>query len=143
MKLTKKKIVIGLIVLFVVFAIGSSGSKSATNKAETTQTGPTQAPMKVTAQEIADDFDGNQVAAEKKWNGKLVQFSASISNITDTGLSFTNVASKEVSFTQISCRVTDKDSLLSLKNGQTVTVRGTVGKQMVGVIDVSDCELVQ
>ena len=31
--------------------------------------------------------------------------------------------------------------IMTLKNGQTVTVRGTVGKQTIGVIDVNDCSV--
>jgi len=74
--------------------------------------------------------------------GKLVQLSAEITNITDTGLSF-SVASKQFSMAQISCRVTDKQQPLALKNGQTVTVKGVVGGQTIGVIDVSNCSVVQ
>ena len=44
---------------------------------------------------------------------------------------------------QISCHITDKQQLMSLKNGQTVTVRGNVGKQTIGVIDFNDCEVVK
>lgn len=99
--------------------------------------------MKITVRELADDFDANQVAAEDKWNGKLVEFSAEISNITDSGLSFSNVASKQFSLAQISCRIKDKSQLLPLKNGETVTVQGRVGTQTIGVIDVSDCVVVQ
>lgn len=138
-----------LLVLFIIGIVGavagSGGSKSSTGTTQATNQQPaqTQEPMKITASELADDFDSNQVAAESKWKGKLVQFSAEITNITDTGLSFSNVASKQFSMAQISCRVTDKQQLLSLKNGQTVTVRGIVGSQTIGVIDVSDCSVVQ
>lgn len=140
---------IGLVVLLVLGAIAGSGKSSnpqTTSPNTLTQNQeqkPTQEPMKITAQEIADDFDSNQVAAENKWKGKLVQFSAGITNITDSGLSFSNVASKQFSMAQISCRVTDKQQLLPLKNGQTVTVKGVVGSQTIGVIDVSNCQVVQ
>lgn len=136
-----------LIVIGVISSVGKSGNTTQTSGSiDTTQNQeqkPTQEPTKVTGQEIADDFDSNQVAAENKWNGKLVEFSAEISNITDSGLSFTNVASKQFSFTQISCRVNDKEQLLSIKNGDIVTVRGIIGKQTIGVIDVKDCGIVK
>lgn len=79
----------------------------------------------------------------QNWGGKYVEFSANVTNITDSGLSFTNIASKDFSLAQISCLIKDKQQVLSLKNGQTVTVRGVVGKQTIGVIDVSDCEVVK
>lgn len=139
---------IGFIILIILGVIAGAGKStktvpSATTSNNETATQPTQAePMKVTASQIADAFDANQVAAEAEWKGKLVEFSAVVSNITESGLSFQNVSSKEVSFTQISCRIKDKQQLLSLKNGQTVTVRGIIGGQTVGVIDLSDCEVV-
>ena len=45
--------------------------------------------------------------------------------------------------TQISCGIKDKNQLLTLKNGETATVRGIVGKQTIGVIDLSNCEVVE
>jgi hypothetical protein len=146
MKKLLKWLGIGFIVLIVIgVATGSSksGNKTTSTTGGTTEQQQVQEPMKITARELADDYDGNQVAAEAKWKDKLVQFSAEISNINDTGLSFTKVASKEYSFTQISCRISDKQQVLSLKNGQTVTVKGTVGSQSVGVIDLKDCSVVQ
>lgn len=144
-------ILTGLLVLFVIGIIGAAGggggknekSSQPTSQKEEAKETPVQEPIKINVRELADDFDANQVAAENKWGGKLVEFSAKISNITDSGLSFHDVASKEFSMTQISCRVIDKDQLLSLKNGQIVTVRGIVGKQTIGVIDVNQCEVVE
>jgi len=137
-------IIIGAIVLLGI--IGAAGGSKSSTTTNTTTGGVTPTPRvaeKVTAREIADAFDENQVAAEQNWGGKYVELSAKISNITDNGLSFTNVASKDFSMAQISCRIKDKQQVLTLKNEQTVTVRGVVGKQTIGVIDLSDCEVVK
>lgn len=145
----KKKILIAVGIFILVFIIiGSIGGSEEKSNNESTSTNnndakPTPVAEKISATDLADDFDNNQVAAEAKWKDKFVEFSAQISNITDTGISFTNVASKQFSFTQISCRITDKQQLLPLKNGQTVTVRGIVGSQTVGVISINNCETVQ
>ncbi len=148
----KHKIITAILIFILIGVIGSTGGKSK-NKAYTNSKGTVQKqeqkqekapePMKIVVAELADDFDSNQVAAEKKWNGKLVQFSAEITNITDSGLSFSKIASKEFSLTQIGCRINNKDQVLSLKNGQTVTVKGVVGNQTIGVIEVSDCQVVK
>ncbi len=143
-----------LTVILVVILIGIIGSASGGNKGNSsvnqngnktvgseTKVAPT--PMVITARQLADDFDANQVSAEAKWNGKLVEFSAKISNITDSGLSFSNIASKDFSMAQISCQVTDKQQLMTLTNGKTIKVRGIIGKQMIGVIDMSECEVVK
>jgi len=144
-----KKIIIGIIGFFILIgvigAIGGSSNKTS-NQATTTTTDETKAtptPEKISARDLADDFDNNKVAAEAKWKDKLVEFAAQISNITDTGISFSNIASKQFSLTQISCRIQDKQQLLSLKNGQTITVRGIIGSQTIGVIDLSSCEVIK
>lgn len=141
-------IFVGLIVIGAITSAGKSGTNTPTSgsiQTENQAQQPTQAPeaMKISATELADDFDSNQVAAENKWNGKYVEFTAEVTNITDTGLSFSKVASKQFSLAQISCRVKDKQQLLTLKNGEMATVKGIVGKQTIGVIDVSNCEVVK
>ncbi len=140
----KHPILTVILALFVIGMIGSGG-KSGEKSSQQASASPTSAPIaeKISARQLADDFDENQVAAEAKWENKFVEFSAKITNITDSGISFSDIASKDFSFAQISCKVKDKQQLLSIKNGQTVTVRGIVGKQTIGVIDVSNCEVVQ
>ncbi len=132
-------VIVGIIVLGVIASSGKGGSKT------TSPSSPTPAPeaMKITARQLADDFDSNQVAAEANWEGKLVEFSAKVSNITDSGISFYNVGSKDFSLAQISCHISDKSQLLTIKNGQTIMVKGVVGKQTIGVIDLNDCEVVK
>lgn len=137
---------VGLIVIGVIASAGKSGSTNPTSNStdqKQAQQEPAKEAEQVTATQIADDFDGNQVAAESKWDGRYVQFTAVVSNITDSGLSFSSIGSKQFSLAQISCKVSDKQSLLSLKNGESVTVKGTIGKQTIGVIDMTDCEVVK
>lgn len=137
----------GLLVLVMIIVIisvaGGGGKNEEITQPISQKEEAEQEVIKITAREIADDFDANQVAAESKWGGKLVEFSAEISNITDSGLSFSNVASESFSMTQISCRIVEKDQLLPLKNGQVVTVRGVVGKQALGIIDINECKVVE
>ena len=141
---------LGLIILVaVVSAFGASGKKDS-NQASDSQTTsvageekPKVEAMKINARELVDEFDANQVAAESKWKNKAVEFSAEVSNITDSGLQFAKIgATKEFSLTSISCRISDKQQLLSLKNGQTVTVQGVVGGQSLGIIEVNDCKVI-
>ncbi len=141
-----------LVLIIIGIANSNSGSNNSDNNSNTSNSIPKQntatpeikqEATKITAKQLADDFDENQVAAEKKWENKLVTFTATVSNITDYGLSFSNIASKQFSMSQISCKIKDKDQLLSLKNGQSATVRGIIGKQAMGVIDLKDCEVVK
>lgn len=154
----KHKIITGFIVIILVMSFfsavgstkndmgGSVNTQSTKPEQETkAQAAPTAIPTPIVlnAREFADEFDDNQVAAETKWKNKLIEFSAQISNITDSGISFYNVASKEFSGTQILCRVQNKDQVMSVKNGQTITVRGVVGDQTIGIIGINDCIVVK
>lgn len=135
-------VIIGVVILLGIIGV-AGGNKSSTSITPNGVSPTPRQTVKITARELADAFDENQIAAEQNWGGKYVEFSAKISNITDSGLSFANVASKDFSLAQISCKIKDKQQVLSLKKEQTVTVRGVVGKQFIGVIDLSDCEVVQ
>ncbi len=153
MEWVKKHKVLTVILVIVALAIisAATGGGKQTNNSNTggsqnqnsnTQTEQPKVAEKITAAQLADDFDANQVAAETKWKDKYVEFSAAISNINDSGISFHNVGSKEFSMTQISCRITNKSELQTIQNGQQITVRGTVGGQTFGVIDLKDCSIV-
>lgn len=135
-------VILALILLGVIGSMAGSG-KGGSKTSQSSSPTPAPVAMKITARQLADDFDSNQVSAEATWQDKLVEFSAKVSNITDSGISFFNVGSKDFSMAQISCHISDKQQLLSIKNGQTITVRGIVGKQTIGVIDLNDCEVVK
>jgi hypothetical protein len=103
---------------------------------------PPAAPIVVQAKKFGDEYEANQIAAEHKWAGQFVQFTAPVGNINSSGVSFTDVTSS-FSFTQISCRVKDETQLIPLAKGKSATVRGVVGEdQLMGVISINDCEVV-
>lgn len=84
----------------------AAGSTSSIDQA----TGPEPAradPTVITVTTMGDDFEANQVAAEKKWGGQYVQFTAPVGNITSSTVTFTDVTTK-FSFTQVSCRFADR-----------------------------------
>jgi hypothetical protein len=93
----------------------------------------------VTAAKFGDEFDENQPAAEKKYNGKRVKVTKATINNIKTGRIMLNASSNEISLTQISCDLDDEEQALTLKKGQTVTVTGTVDGQLMGVIDLKEC----
>src|SRR5690554_4465640 len=90
---------IAFVVLIIIGALASAGGSEDSNDSNPTNTINTaeevKEPTVVSATELADEFDNNQVAAEAKWKDQYVEFSAEITNITDSGLSFSNVASKD------------------------------------------------
>ncbi len=141
-------ILTGILVVFIIFwmsALLPKDEKDSTNVVNKTSKSVevVKTPIQIDVAAFADEFDANQVAAEKKWKGQFIEFSAIISNITDTGVSFHNVATKDFSGVQISCRIKDNEQLLPLVNGKTITVRGIVDKQFIGVIGIDSCEVVK
>ncbi len=138
----KHKIMTAILALIVIGGLASAGGGSK-NTATTNTKKTAQTATVVDVKAFGDEFDANKVAAESKYKDKLVQFTATLSNITNSGLSFQNASSKEFSMTQINCNISDKNQLLSLKNGQSVTVKGIVTGQNIGVIGLNDCEVVQ
>lgn len=141
----KKTLVVVLIVVAVLFvAIMAFGGDE---PMEVVNTSSPEATMveevyEVNSTEFVDAFEENQLAAEKEWSGKIVQFKAEISNITENGLSFYDVGSKEFSLAQVLCEFENTDPLLELKKGMEVVVRGTVDTQLAGVIMIDNCEVV-
>jgi hypothetical protein len=126
-----------------LFALGhTSTANSATSAAGASSTA-VATPTVVAATAIGDDFERNQIAAEKKWGSQFVQFTATVSNINSSGVSFQDVTSKEFSLTQINCSLKDDSQALPLAKGSPATVRGIVGSdQILGVISLNDCEVV-
>jgi len=133
-----------------LFTMDSSGTNNPTNNSSQSTESATintikedpKVPIKVNVFDLGNAFEDNQIAAEKEWNGKYVEFSAQISNITDGGISFYNVSSKEFLGATIRCNIKNEDQLLTIKNGQTIKVRGTVQGQSMGIIKVEECEVV-
>lgn len=143
-----------ILALFVVVIAGSalgsnskpapaSSSPAAGQQVSDDQPLPAKPIVVNKVTEIGDDFEANQVAAERKWGGKLVQFTGIVTNIKSSGVSFGKVTSK-FSLTQISCDLDDENVLATLTKGKPATVRGVVGDdQILGVIRLNECQVVR
>jgi hypothetical protein len=123
-----------------------AGASSGTQQQAAPASAPTASqpntPTVIQVKQMGDDFEANQVAAEKKWGGKYVQFTAEVSNINSSGITFGDVTSK-FSFTQVSCDLEDENAVLSLAKGKPATVRGIVDDdQLLGVISLNQCQVV-
>ena len=115
-------------------------------QAEPTQ--PAPEAMKVVTTDFIAAFDKNQLLAEEKYKGKLIEFTAKVQNISEVmGSPFLSLEPEtpDGSYfgTTIQCFFEDKSQLLSLAKGQKVTVQGIVDTQSFGVIGVEDCQVVQ
>lgn len=153
MKKVLKYILIGFIGLVVLGAIiGSSGSSDKTETkstgTDTTESTPqAQITQKVEMTAFVKEFDENQLAAEEKYKGRLVEFNGYVKNISEDilGSPFLAINPNTDQYyygTYIQCFFKEKSELTSLKNGQRVTAQGKVDSQTLGNIVLKECKVV-
>jgi len=114
---------------------GGSGSSSTPN--------PSAPPISVTALALASAYDENEVAADEKYNGKVLIVSGTVESI-DTVLGSTSVTlkGKEMSIVGVQCFVDDsqKSAVARLKKGGQATVQGTCDGKSLNV-ELKDCAI--
>ena len=153
----KHKILTGIIVLIVIGSIGNAmGGGSPSSPSNQTQeankplpsTSPEITYEKVDTKSFIGEFDANQLSAESKYKDKFVEFKGVIKNISEDiasnpYLSIEPPAAGQYYYgTTIKCTFKSKDGLLNVQNKQTITLRGQVKNQSLGIISVDKCSIV-
>jgi len=137
-----------LIAIFVIIIIASSGGEE--KKEEVSQPSQSQETQitEVSTQSFIAEFDKNQLAAEEKYKGKIIKFTAVIDNISEDilGTPFLSLqpTAEEYYFgTTIKCDFSNKSQITALENGQSIILQGTVDTQSLGIISIEDCKVIQ
>lgn len=143
---------LGLIALFVIIGIATSGgddpaADSTTSAGQTAQQpaasndaaaeddaaaeeeAPAEEPaMEVTAQEMIADLENNALAAANKYEGKKIIVTGYVDNIDASGDYFSIRGDDEFTFTGVQLYIDDShlDAVSGFSIGQEVTVTGTV-----------------
>lgn len=106
--------------------------------------------IKVTANELWDDFNANEVAAEQKYKGKTVRITGVISDINSSStFSSANILIKVDGYGSflgcIQCNFNSKNAtaLANLSKGESVTVEGTCGKIATYNLMISGCRIIE
>ena len=104
---------------------------------------PTPIPLEVTAEEIYQEYDSNEVAAKAKYAGQTALISGSISSVTEAGGGYdVKLETDEVfSVMEIVCKV-DKshvDSVIVLSEGQQVVIFGKIKGKGLFDVEVMEC----
>ncbi len=155
----------GIVALIIIFGVigavsgskstpstSSSNSSSNSNANEVTQQAaqPTaqSAPTIVDATALVGEYDKNKLAAQDKYTGKRLQFTAFIDNISSdiTGSYYLSLKPSNDQYytgTTIQCYFANKSQLTSLANGQSVTVSGTAQDMSLGIVELKDCSVVK
>ena len=142
--------ILGIILFMALVATAGSGDSGTENAKEQEAPQPKQEEIvEVETTSFIREFDENQLAAEKKYEGKIVKFTGYIDNISEDiiGTPFLSIGPTTEEFyvgTSIKCSFwKDEDDLTSLKNGERVTLQGGFRSQTFGVIMIRDCKLIK
>jgi len=157
----KHKFISLVLVIFVFIVIASmnkndsaqisdSGSRDQENvKVSDEVLDKEEVAQMVETSDFIEEFDTNQLAAEKKYKGKRLQLTARIRNISEDimGTPFLSLepSSAEDYYmgTTIKCSFKDEDALMEVSNQQIVTVEGMAQEQSLGIISLNDCQILE
>lgn len=110
---------------------------------------PTPAPLTVSVDELVQAYEGNEVAAQLKYEDKVALITGNISSIQVAGNEYdvklrNNPATiEEISFISVVCKADQSqvDTVIALQEGQEVTVLGRIAGQSIIDIVVKDCSV--
>lgn len=136
-----------VLILLVLVGTTMSGSDTATVASSKEKTSaPVQEAIKVTASKLAEDYKANEVAADAKYKGNLVEVSGIIGtigkDITDTPYVTLSIGQYEITTVQCMFGRNDQTALASLSKGQSITLQGEVSGKLGNII-VRGCKIVQ
>lgn len=129
-------------------AASSTSSNSSTKKDNKSST-PTPKPVEaisVKAADLYEAFSNNEVAANKKYKGKILDVTGKVGSINSSFGSFTvSLDADEWGITSIECsfKKVHEDDLAKLNKGDKVTIRGTCDGLTIAWVCLSDCELIK
>jgi hypothetical protein len=126
-------------VFWLAWVLACGGAKDATAPASES---PKAVEIKVSAVELATAYEDNEVAADAKYKGKRLSVTGKVFDVGEIlGQKSVTLEGKSLSLTTIQCPVPDsnKDALLKLKKGGTVTVEGTCDGKSLAVVTLKDC----
>ena len=149
MKKVLKWIGIVVIALIAIGFIGAmldddtdSATTSGASPSGTTAVEINETALPVTAQQLFDAYDSNEVAADKQYKGQLLQISGTVASI-DSGLTDNAQVQLATSNDFMSVSATGdesfNDAAASLSKGQSVTLLCRGEGEVIGSPMVGDC----
>ena len=131
------------IVIVICFVIGISNSNKSIPPPKGSEI--TAPSIKISAVQLSQEYNDNQVSADQSYKGKLIEVSGIIDSIGKDILDEPYVTLKgiETSFFGIQCMFnkSKEDKLANLVKGQTITLTGKVSGELIGNVIVRDCDL--
>lgn len=134
------KLALGLS-LFAILAAGSAEDSDTSSSEPIDYSSPAYS---VNYKALADEFETNSLAAEEKYEGKIIHVSGPIHSIDKDIMGDPYISiSGSMDFAMIRCEIAEEDiaSTANLAKGQVITVAGIVGDTTVGV-SLDKCKLI-
>lgn len=134
----KALLVVSILAGAAVFTMGadSSCSSTKTTSAPASSLGSSAEPLKVEPVTLVAEFDDNRINAQDKYNGKIVQTSGFIKNVSNARdsfyLSINPTSEQDYTGTYFQCFVSKADAA-AVANGQAVSFKGTVDDGFVSM----------
>ena len=133
------------LVSFSVLACGGDSSPSNDGSTDATNLVINQAPtpIRVSAEALQSEKESNEVAWENIYNDNIALISGTISSIAEAGNNY-DVKLETDNFTvDVVCKLekSDEATVLSLRQGQTISVVGRVTDDGIIDIVVKDCSI--
>jgi len=139
-------ITFGVFLVLVTLIIVINPSKDSQNQETTNQSAVQEAAYKVTAQEIMKEYEQNELAADRKYKGQIIEVSGKIGTINSeiTGKPYVTLKVGEYDIFSVQCLFgrDEVDLLLNLTKGSSVTLKGRVEGKL-GNILVEECQIVK
>ena len=112
---------------------------------QTTQ--PSQTPIVVSASKLSTDYQSNEVSADAKYKGNLVEVTGTVYNVGKDimGNPYVDLQSSEYDPLGVQCMFSQSDeaALGSISKGQEIALEGTVSGEVITDVVVNGCQIVK
>ncbi|MDD2753011.1 MAG: hypothetical protein PHT44_00095 [Candidatus Portnoybacteria bacterium] len=142
------------IAIVLLIIIGSSGSSKKNGNQSPASGDQNQQPaqsqqeaIKISAVKLSEEYKANEVAADSKYKGKMLEISGIVDSIGKDILSVPYIALKSYEYAvidKVQCMFSknDESKLIDVAQGQQITLRGEVSGKMGNVL-VNGCQIVK
>jgi hypothetical protein len=129
----------GLVVLFIIIGIIAVATGDNDNGATTPQTSAPEY-IEITAQQLYDEYDNNEIAADQKYKDRTLKVTGYISNIGEDilGDPYITLTGSKYGFSGVHCTFPDTDVarniLAGYNTGDLVTIKGKCTGYFIDVL---------
>lgn len=144
----KNNLFYSLLILGVFFVLAVASGEEETEK-EVAEKLETEEAIQISSTQIYKDYDDNEVAADNKYKGKVVEVKGKIIGISknfsdDIVIKLNGLINNEYEIVGVGCTFSKSHSseAASLNKGQIITIRGICDGKLMGP-NISGCSLVK